>query len=444
MVDYMKQIDIFVDYFKSQEKHPKDFKIGVEFEHFIVDKKTLKSINYYDKNGVKDTLKQLEALGWKGIYEGENILGLSNETQVITLEPGSQFEFSIKKPKREIREIEKEYITFLEEIIPILNKKDQYLVAMGYHPVSKIQDFNIIPKERYHYMYEYFKSKGSHAHNMMKGTAALQVAVDFSSQQDYIKKYRIISALSPVIYAIFDNSYYFEGEIWEKHNLRSFIWENTDKDRSGIVKETFDEDFGYAKYAQYILNTPPILIDTGEKVHYTGNKLVKDILNPDSYTQEELEHILTMVFPDVRTKKYIEIRMMDSLPYPFNLSVIAFWKGLLYHQKNLDLLYDKIQAIKVEEVNEAKKEIIEKGLYGTFRQKEIVEIGKILVDLAKQGLESYEIKYIYPLEKMIKNGKNPYLLTKEKATIGKEESIDWCILNHCIDKNINTSENKKI
>ncbi len=429
-----KQVNVFVNYFKSQEKKPEDFKIGVEFEHFIIDKKTLKSINYYDQRGVKDTLEKLEAQGWKGKYEGKNILGLSNETQVITLEPGSQFEFSIKEPKKQIKEIEKEYFKFLNEIIPILEEKDQYLVATGYHPVSKINDFDIIPKERYHYMYQYFQSKGSHAHNMMKGTAALQVALDFSSQEDYIKKYQVVSSLSPVAYALFDNSYYFEGEVWDKHNLRTLIWENMDKDRSGVIKVAFDRDFGYSKYAQYILNTPPILIDNGTKVYYTGDQLAKDVFDPDDYTQEELEHILTMVFPDVRTKKYIEIRMMDSLPYPLNLSVVAFWKGLLYHQQNLDTLYHIIQEVRLENIDRAKKEIIEKGLEGTFKGKPIREIGKELVDLAKKGLDSDEIKYIDPLEEMIKEFKNPYEITKEKAPMGKRESIDWCILNHLVKK----------
>lgn len=428
----IKQIQEFINYFKKSEKNPDDFKIGVELEHFIIDKDTLKSVNYYDEGGVKDTLEQMQSLGWEGAYEGENILGLSNRTQVVSLEPGSQFEFSIKSPCADIRGIEKEYFSFLKQVIPILEKKNQYLVATGYHPLSKIDDFPIIPKERYDYMFEYFKSRGTHAHNMMKGTAALQVALDFSSEEDYIKKFQVTNALSPVIYALFDNAYYFEGGVWGKHNLRSYIWENTDKDRSGVVEVAFDENFGYEKYAQYILNNPPILIDDGKKVYYTGKQLAKEIFDPDSYTKEELEHILTMVFPDVRTKKYIEIRMMDSLPYPLSFSVIALWKGLLYHEGNLNTLYNALKEIDLQDVNTAKEDILQRGLEGRLKGKSIYEIAQWIVKLAKNALKEEEIKYILPLEEMIGNKTNPYEITREKASLGRKESIRWCILNHLI------------
>lgn len=427
----IRQIQEFVNYFKNNEKSPSDFKIGVELEHFIIDKDTLKSVNYYDEGGVKDTLEQMQTLGWEGKYEGENILGLSNTTQIISLEPGSQFEFSIKNPCKDIKKIEEEYFSFLNQIIPILEKKNQYLVATGYHPLSKIDDFPIIPKGRYDYMFEYFKSRGTHAHNMMKGTAALQVAVDFSSEEDYIKKFQVANALSPVIYSLFDNAYYFEGGVWDKRNLRAYIWENTDKDRSGVVEVAFDKDFGYQKYAQYILNSPPILIDNGEEVYYTGNQLTKEIFDPESYTQEEIEHILTMVFPDVRTKKYVEIRMMDSLPYPLNLAVVALWKGLLYHEENLNTLYNALKDINLQDINTAKEDIVQRGLSGTLKGKSIYEIAQWIVKLAKKGLEE-EVAYILPLEEMIENKKNPYEITREKASLGRKESIEWCILNHLI------------
>ena len=138
-------------------------------------------------------------------------------------------------------------------------------MTVGYHPVTKIEEIKIIPKKRYDYMFEYFKTKGSHAHNMMKGTASLQVTIDYGSEEDYIKKFKIANALSPVLYALYDNGYYFEGAIWENHSLRAFIWANCDNDRSGIARGTFDGDFGYRKYAEYILNIPPIFVFDGQK-----------------------------------------------------------------------------------------------------------------------------------------------------------------------------------
>lgn len=428
-MDYKKQVEEITKYFKDSEKNEKDFKIGIEFEHFVIDKDTLETISYYGDGGVQETLKELESNGWIGDYEGEYLLGLNNKNQVITLEPGSQLEFSIK-PQKNIMDIEREYFEFLKEIIPILERKNQGLIAVGYHPETRIEDIKILPKKRYSYMFEYFKDKGSHAHNMMKGTASVQIAFDFKSEEDYIKKFKVGNALAPVMYGIFDNAFYFEGQVWERHNLRSYIWENCDNDRSGIVDGAFDEDFGYEKYAEYILNGPPIFMDDGKRMYSTGNKSFKEIFNPENYSMEELEHGLTMFFPDVRTKKYVEIRMMDAIPYPLNLASIALWKGILYDEDNLNQVYEYIEDIEMEDIDKAKTSILEKGLDGELKGRTIFEIAKWLIELAKTGLGSDESKYILPLQKMIMDKKNPYEIIKEKEHLGKKEALKWCILNN--------------
>lgn len=431
-MDYSKQIKEIANYFKNNEKDEKEFKIGVEFEHFVIDKDTLKTVSYYGEDGVESTLKELEAKGWKGDYEGEYLLGLSNEKKVITLEPGSQLEFSIK-PQRNIQDIEEEYFNFLKEIVPILERKNQGLIAIGYHPETKIDEIKILPKTRYDYMFNYFKNKGSHAHNMMKGTASLQIAIDFKSEEDYIKKFKIANALTPVLYAMFDNGFYFEGGQWDRYNLRTYIWQNCDDDRSGIVKGTFDKDFGYEKYGEYILNGPIIFMDDGKEMYFTGNKPFKEMFNPENYSMEELEHALTMFFPDVRTKKYVEIRMMDSVPYPLNLAAVALWKGILYDEDNLNRVYEYIKDINMEDIDKSKNNIIQKGLDGELKDKTVFELGKWLIELAKTGLEEDEIKYILPLEKMIMDKKNPYELIKEKEALGKKEALNWCILNNLVE-----------
>lgn len=430
-VDYISQINQFCDYFKRHEKSPEEFRIGIEVEHFIIDKDTFKTISYYGKDGVGETLKDMERKGWIGNYEGENILGVSTNNKYITLEPGSQLELSIA-PQESIEELEKEYLGFLHEIIPILERKNQFLIAVAYHPVSKIKDIKLIPKKRYDYMYEYFKNKGIYAHNMMKGTASFQVSIDYSSEEDYVKKFRIANAISPVMYAIFDSGYYFEGGTWDKNSLRSVIWENCDRDRCGIVPGVFDDDFGYRKYGEYILNIPPIFIYDGKNMYPTGEKLVKEIYEGKSISTEELEHVLTMVFPDVRTKKYIEIRMMDAIPYPLNLSAVAFIKGLMYNQENLNVIYKYVKDLNEKDILKAKKSVVEKGLKGNIREENILEVGQNLIDLAKRGLKVRELKYIEPLENMLREEKNPYQIIREKENFGKKESLDWFILNNTL------------
>ena len=399
---YQKQIEIFTDYMKSGEKEYSDFKLGVEYEHFVIDKDTLKTISYYGKDGVEETLKGLEELGYEGVYEGKYLLGLDKGVKHITTEPGSQVELSIDA-NFNIKELEDEYLDFLEDIVPILNKKNQAIIATGYHPETRIDEITLLPKERYNFMFDYFKTKGTHAHNMMKGSAALQVAIDYTSEEDYIKKFKIVNALTPVLYAIFENAYYFEGELAPMHNIRSFIWENCDKDRSGLVPSALDEDYNYESYAKYILEGCPIFIyKDGKEVSAEGKK-VKELLDPDNFTKEEIEHYLTMFFPDVRTKDFIEIRMMDSVPYPLNQSALALFKGLLYDEKNLDKLAEFTKGITVKQVNEVKHNMMEEGLATEFNDMTLLEIGKYLVKLAEDGLDDGEKHYLRPLQNIWPN-----------------------------------------
>lgn len=433
-MDYASQVKEIAKYFRNNEKETKNFRIGLEIEHFIIDKSSLRTISYYENQGTVDTLEQMTQNGWEGIYEGNNILGLKRDGNTITLEPGSQFELSIK-PEKQIEDLEKEYFKFLNEVVPILDRKNQGLITTGYQPDSSISDIKIIPKKRYSYMYNYFKDKGTHAHNMMKGTASLQISFDYRSEEDFIKKFKVASALSPAIYAIFDNAYYFEGGVWNKHNLRAYIWENCDKDRCGVVDVAFDKSFGYEKYAEYILNRPPIFIDDGKEVYFTGNKLSKDIISQNGYSMQELEHILTMFFPDVRAKKYVEIRMMDGVPYPLNFAAVALWKGIIYDDENLNKVYKYIEDIDIEDVNNAKKDIIENGLDGKLKDETVHEIAKRLIEISKTGLRENEAKYLVPLEKMVNAKITPREKTKEKASLGKSEALDWCILNNLVEVN---------
>ena len=427
-MDYNKQINEIEKHFLKNTKLVDDFKIGVEFEHFVVYKDTLKTVSYYGENGVAETLHDLEKLGYKGSYEGEYILGLEKGNKVITLEPGSQFELSIKAQKH-IRDIEIEYLDFFKDLVPILESKNQQIMAVGYHPETKIEEIKLLPKKRYDFMFNYFKTAGTMAHNMMKGTSALQVSLDYSSEEDYLKKFRVTNALSPVIYAMFDNGLYFEGEQYEKHNIRALIWKNCDIDRSGVVPNSLKDDFSFKKYAEYVLNVPPILIAKDGDVESTGKLLVKDVLDVENYSTEELEHLLTMVFPDVRTKRYIEIRMMDSVPYPLNLAAIALWTGLLYDEKTLDKVYEYVKDISIDDVNSAKEEMLDKGLLAKLGDKTLLEIGKHIVSLAKEGLVEEDIKYIIPLEGMLLAGKNPYEITKDRLYMGKSNALKWTVLN---------------
>ncbi len=432
-MDYNTQVHEIAEYIGSGEKDKKDFKIGVEIEHFVIDRESLKTVSYYGEDGVGQVLKALENQGWEGIYEGDYILGLKKGDKVVSLEPGSQLELSLNA-KEGLKDLEVEYLNFLRDLIPVLDKKNYGLIATAYHPETKIDQIKLLPKGRYDFMFNYFKTRGKNAHNMMKGTASLQISIDYSSEEDYKKKFKVANGLGPVLHSIMDNGYYFEGGEWGKYNLRTHIWNNCDSNRCGLVEGALDEDFSYKRYAQYILNRPAILIIKEGKVIYTGDKLIKDIFDPDNYKIEELDHLLTMFFPDARTKKYIEIRMMDAIPYPLNFAAVALIKGIFYSEDSLNKAYEFVKDLKEEDIIRAKTSIIEKGLEGTLNGKTVLEIGKWLVKIGKEGLEEDEKHFILPLEEILKEGKNPYEITRERLEKGKKEALDCCILNHVLEE----------
>lgn len=397
---YEEKKQAIIDYFKSGEKDIHDFKVGVEFEHIIVDIRTYESISLYGKNGVSKTIEALNKYGWVIDYQEGFAVGATKGPYTISTEPAGQFEVSIDANKS-VEELESEYIIFLEEINPILKEKNQRLLGIGYHPVTVIDDIKISPKKRYGYMYNHFKDKGSRSHNMMKGTAAVQVILDYNSQEDFIRKYRLGSALSPILYTIFENAYIFEGKPVDFHGVRQYIWKNTDPERSGLVKTAFDKDFSYEKYAEYILDTDVIFIDDEKGLRSTEGLAFKDVFDLDGNIEEQIFHAVSIVFPDLRLKKYLEFRMMDSLPYPLNFAPVSLIKGLFYNEENLNRLEELFKDVNYELVNEAKEKTKARGIEAEYLGKSIYEWSLELMAMAEKGLNEREKKLLNPLKELV-------------------------------------------
>ncbi|TDX46451.1 glutamate--cysteine ligase [Orenia marismortui] len=421
--------DKLLNYFKAGEDQIE--RIGTEIEHFIVEKDTLRTISYQTEGGIEEILKLLEKKGWQGEEEQGKLIALKSSQADITLEPGGQFEVGIS-PQDNIKELEDIYFDFLDDVIPILEAKNYYLITLGYQADSKISEIEWNSKERYKIMSNYLAKTGKYAHNMMKGTAALQVALDYKNEEDFIRKFRIANTLSPVLGSILDNSPFFEGKVYDKQALRTKIWSNTDNERTGIVQEAFDDDFGYEKYADYILSRKPILIKSNGQYIATFEKSNYDIFAERDLGKEELEHILTMVFPDVRAKQFIEIRMADSLPPKYSFAVIALWKGLFYNSLILEKIYQFIRQFSLEDVLKARKMIMTKGIEASLGEYKMVEIGELLINWAQEGLTNGEDRYLEPLIDIISNKKTLANKIKSQLNNGKKSSIRDCILNSMV------------
>lgn len=393
--------DKIIDYIRSGEKAEKDYAIGFEIENFIVDENN-KAVTYWDEGGVKDILEDLIKIGYEAVYVDGVLLGATKGKTAISLEPGSQFELSIKKAWH-IKELEDEYFRRMKEIEEIVHKRGYHILQRGYHVKTKIDEIKILPKERYDLMYKYFNESGSMGHNMMKGTAASQSSIDYKDEEDFRRKMRVYNALSPVFYAIFENASIFEGEAYKENGLRMTIWKNTDKERCSIIKEAFDDDFSYASYADYIVNRPCIFIHKDGEDIYTGHTKIKDIEGIDEAGKELVEHVLSMFFPDTRAKKYIEIRMMDSVQIDYLLGLVALIKATSY--QNLDKVYEMIKDVTYDDALKALDSFKESGIRGKLKERSFLDIAKDLISLAKASLGD-EAHYLNALEEVIDSGKS--------------------------------------
>lgn len=393
--------DKIIDYIRSGEKSEKDYAIGFEIENFIVDKDN-RAVTYWDEGGIKDILEDLINIGYEAIYLDGVLLGAKKGKTEISLEPGSQFELSIKKTWC-IKDLESEYFVRMEEIKDVVEKRGYHILQRGYHVKTKIDEIKILPKERYDLMYKYFSETGTMGHNMMKGTAASQSSIDYKDEEDFRRKMRVYNALSPVFYAIFENANIFEGKPYNENGLRMSIWKNTDKDRCSIIKEAFDDDFSYASYADYIVNRPCIFIHKDGKDIYTGHTKIKDIEGVDEADKDLVEHVLSMFFPDTRAKKYIEIRMMDAVQIKYLLALVALIKATSY--QNLDEVYEMIKDVTYEDALRALGSFKSSGIRGKLKEKSFLDIAKKLISLAKSSLGD-EAHYLDALEKVINSDKS--------------------------------------
>ncbi|MEC9488408.1 MAG: glutamate-cysteine ligase family protein [Halanaerobium sp.] len=426
-MEYDKQKRAIADYIERGEKDKSNCRLGLEIEHLVLAEDTMAAVSYYEEKGIGDLLRVLVGQGWQPFYEKDNLLQVMTGAGKVTLEPGGQLELSLQ-PLKSLQVINEQYLSFLEEVIPVLTDWGRALVAVGYQPVTPIEEVALLPKKRYDYMYSYFLDRGRYAHNMMMGTASLQVNLDYCSEKDFRQKNLVANFLGPLVYIIFDNSPFIAGEPCRDLGLRSLIWDNCDRDRCGFPPGIFQEGFGYEEYAEYILNTPPIIIKKGEELIYTGGQPLCRVFEPEEFNDEELAHIMTMVFPDVRAKDHLEVRSGDTLPYPYSLAYTAFWKGLFYHQDNLDQLYEVAKGHTRAEIDGLKKAIRKKGLGAEIEGRDLLSWFAHLLELAEAGLGQEERRFLQPLHGFLSRQMNPRQITLANYRGDIKEALEWCII----------------
>ncbi len=398
----MGNIDRIEDYFRSGCKaNHTPLTIGLELEHFVVQKDTHETIGYYGERGVEKLLERISDCFTQVIYADELMIGLYREDFAISLEPGAQIEISVA-PRSSIEDINQVYMKFIEIVQPILLEWGAQLVTVGYQPQMCANEIALIPKYRYVQMDDYFSKIGCYGAYMMKGTAATQVSIDYYSEADFCNKLRIALVLSPVFSLICENSPKFERMDNSKHLLRLHIWENVDRARTDFYDYFDEHGISFQSYAEFAYHIPLIVAKhEDELLRYDGS--AASFYGEKELSVDEIEHILSMMFPDVRVKKYLEIRVADSLPIESALAYAALIKGLFADIDEVSSFVERLEVARYHDIIDAKHTIMEHGYDGTIYGTNIRQIIDELFTIANRQLPSSEQELLVQFQRRIKD-----------------------------------------
>ena len=386
MIQNKEQI---INYFKSGIKETDNLKIGIEHEKFLFDNKNNRRIDY---NSILKMFDQLYEFGWKPIYEKNNIIGLTKDDKSITLEPGNQIELSGAKLNN-IHEACAESHEYLFELKQVIEKLNFKIISAGFDPISKLSDIPNNPKQRYEVMTKDMPEGGSLSLDMMYRTCGTQLNVDYVSEQDFTKKFKLSNYLTPINIALFANSSVIEKKDSGYFSYRSHAWQQTSR---GGLPEFFLEDFNFEKYADFVMNMSLLFLQRDGKYISGKNYTFKDYMNGKISevenklpTENELSTHLGTIFTENRLKKYIELRSMDACGWDCLCSGPAFNTGLIYG--NLDEALDVVNNWDKTEVLNAYKEAPKKGLSTQLMGKDLFYWSSLILNISKKGLSNRNV-----------------------------------------------------
>ena len=416
--------DDLLEVFQKGEK-PKDrWRIGTEHEKFVYWKDgSHRAPSYEEKGGIHALMIGLTKFGWEPIIEGDNIIGLSGADGGISLEPAGQFELS-GAPLDNLHETCAETGRHLAQCKEIGDKLGIGFLGLGFWPDKTRAELPIMPKGRYDIMLRHMPRVGTLGLDMMLRTCTIQTNLDYASEADMVKKFRVSLALQPLATALFANSPFKEGKPNGYLSYRSHIWTDTDPHRTGMLPFVFEEGFGYERYADYMLDVPMYFaFRNGGYVDAAGlnfRDFLKgelSVLPGEKPTKADWVDHLSTAFPEVRLKSFLEMRGADGGPWNKICALPAFWVGLLYDDQALDEAWELVKHWTVEDHHRIREQVPRialdtKGPRGrSFR-----DLARQVLDIAHGGLARRqrfnasgddETGYLAPLREIVESGKVP-------------------------------------
>jgi glutamate--cysteine ligase len=403
------------------------FRLGTEHEKFPFYIKDNAPVPYETPagraGGIRALLEGMQVrLGWEPILEHGNPIGLfdSKGGGAISLEPGGQFELS-GAPLATVHETAVETDAHLAHANAVANAMGIRFLALGGSPLWTRAETPIMPKARYKIMADYMPKVGGRGLDMMFRTCTVQVNLDFSSEAQMVKMMRVSLALQPIVTALFANSPFTEGRLNGFLSMRSEIWRDTDNQRSGMLPLAFEDGFGFERYVDYALDVPLYFVKRGDLYHDVAGGSFRALLKGTlatlpgerAYVSDWANH-LTTLFPEVRLKRYIEMRGADAGPLSMLNALPAFWVGLLYDHAALDAAYEMIGGWTATQRQQLRDDVPRLGLAAKIAGRSARDVARDALALSQNGLRARnkldsdlrdESRFLEPLMAIAESGK---------------------------------------
>lgn len=385
-----------VEWIASGEKPRESWRLGTEHEKIPFYTADSSPVPYEGNKGIRALLEGLQArTGWAPIMEDDHPIGLLDEAGggAISLEPGGQFELS-GAPLGTLHETARETARHIADAKAVGEELGLGFLTLGMSPLWTRGQTPVMPKARYRIMTNYMPKVGSLGLDMMYRTSTVQVNMDYASEADMVKKLRVSLALQPVATAIFANSPFTDGKPNGYLSMRSQIWRDTDRDRTGMMAFAFEDGFGYERYVDWALDVPMYFVKRDATYHDVAGASFRDLfagrlaqLPGERATRSDWANHVSTLFPEVRLKRYLEMRGADVGGLAHIVALSALWTGILYDETTLDGAWDLVKSWSAEQREQLRADVPKQALKAAIAGRSVQDVARDVLALSREGLK---------------------------------------------------------